>query len=149
MTSQHKDLTSQHKDLTRRQKDLTSHHNFLTIDGRNIPPYNAIQITAKLSYKSTYYLTSRLHYLTCLHNIWQVNIIVLKDDFLVVKSTCHIIILTCQNIMFICQIMMSTFQISVWQVGTVRGIYTTWYKKEEICQITILCHYTIAKHNKY
>ena len=31
-------------------------------------PINAIQITAKLSYKSTFYLTSRLHHLTSLHN---------------------------------------------------------------------------------
>ena len=32
-------VTSQHKDLTRWHKDLTNQHNYLSSDGRNMPPY--------------------------------------------------------------------------------------------------------------
>ena len=57
---------------------------------------NVIQIATKLSVKSTlhlksqhkdrtsrhHYLTTRHYHLTSWHNIWQLNIIIWKDDFL-------------------------------------------------------------------
>ena len=42
-------LTSQLKDQTRPFKDLTSQHNYLTSDGRNMPPYENIRIFSELS----------------------------------------------------------------------------------------------------
>ena len=39
LTSRHTDLTSRHKELTNQHKDLTSRINYLTSDGRSMPPY--------------------------------------------------------------------------------------------------------------
>ena len=38
LTRRHNDLTSQHKLLKSQHKDPTSRHNYLTSDGRNMPP---------------------------------------------------------------------------------------------------------------
>ena len=70
VTSQHKDLTSQHKDRTRRHEDLISQHNYLTANGRCMPPKFLVilyefegKITGQFSKKSYFSSAALLYFL--------------------------------------------------------------------------------------